>query len=534
MSYFFNHQKQYVIFLILLGAALFLRIFLYQGPSAADDMIYFSVVEKLLAGKDVGETITTAGHWGARTGMVFPLWGVMKFAGVSEAASMIYPLVLSAATMVLIYFSGFNLFGPAPALIALASYALLPLDVHYAGIMYPDGPVVFFSFLSLYLLFLVSGSTKFSVWAPLLAGISLGLGYCIRETSILLFIIVPLLFVPAKNKVAYCKSVVLFGIGFALVLACEMLLFWFLTDNLFARFQILTQKTQVLTPHQYSFIPRFHSYFWDGPILLFATYWIAPLLIPLVLIAAPFAFLWERQHTDQRKENGKILWLAILALAVLLFFIYAPVIGFTKPLERDERYYLIVMPLFALLFGVMVDHVFRSGKLWKKFAIFTLVINLILSLFALGCIVNKNSIGLTEIHAFIHATPAAKYLLPEALAPALRLKVGGATESEKITSYRYSDNPILPVQGLSDQAYLFYIPYLHRIQPDWTGPMHWPAERYVLWKVLHTESSLSCRLLQQVRLLDALPEFFSKRVCVSPDVHVYTFRQTTTSFSGHD
>lgn len=524
MHFFHIDLKLHILFVFLLFAALGLRITFYQGPSGADDMIYFSVVEKLLAGKDVGETITTAGHWGARTGMVFPLWGVMKFAGVSEAASMIYPLVLSAATMVLIYFSGFNLFGPAPALIALASYALLPLDVHYAGIMYPDGPVVFFSFLSLYLLFLVSRSTKFSVWPPLLAGISLGLGYCIRETSILLFIVVPLLFVPAKNKVAYCKSAVLFGIGFALVLACEMLLFWALTDNLFARFQILTQKTQVLTPHQYPFIPRFHSYFWDGPLLLFATYWMAPLLLPLVLIAAPFIFLRSKQHSGQQEAGGKVLWLAIVALAVLLFFIYAPVIGFTKPLERDERYYLIVMPLFALLFGVMVYNVFQSSKTWKKIALFTLGVNVCLSLFALGCIVNKNSIGLNEIQRFIHANPAARYLLPEALAPALRLKEAHAAEPGKITSYRYGENPVLPAKDPGEKAYLFYIPYLHRIQPDWSGPMRWPADRYVVQEVLHTTPSLSCRFLRRSRLFDLLPEFFSDRICVSPDIYVYALR----------
>ena len=520
--------KYHIIFFSILFGAVLMRLLFYLGPSGADDMIYFSVIRKLLLQENIATAITSAQHWGIRIGMIFPLWGIFKIFGVSEASSMIYPMLLSICTLTLIYLSGALIFSAPTALFAVFTYAILPLDTYYAGVMYPDGPVVFFSAAFLFLLYRLTTHTKVNIAQSLAAGIILGLGYYIRETSILLFIALPILFFRAENKINYCKSAVLIGIGFALMLSLEMIVLWVLTDDPFTRFKILTEKTQVLTPNKYAFVPRFHSYFWDGIILLFATYWIAPLMLPLTMGLFPFSLSVFKNHSLPTEDKKKLLWISILSLSILLFFIYAPIIGFTKPLERDERYYLIVMPLFSLLFGYLLNHLITNrGGIFQGAGYSLLALNVLFSLFALGCIVNKNSHGIDAIDHFIKENPAAAYSIPAHLVPILQLRNGLHYADGKIVSYFYEDTPASIFSKLEGRGkkYLLYLPEVNEDQTKLTKYLQRPNTRFSLAKTLHTSPSLSCRLLQKGKFLAArVPQFFMERICYAPEIQVYAVK----------
>ncbi|MBI5742112.1 MAG: glycosyltransferase family 39 protein [Nitrospirae bacterium] len=515
--------------LFILIAAVLLRCLFYMGPSGADDMIYFSVIEKLLLHDDAGKSITSSLHWGMRLGMIFPVWAIMKLFGVSELTSMVFPMLLSAGTLFFIYFAGRSLFNPAVALIASSVYAILPLDVYYSGVMYPDGPVVLFSALFLYLLYRVTLNENIDIKGSLLAGLMLGCGYLIRETSLLLFIAFPILFFKTPKKKNYITSVIFVIAGLLSVMLIEMFIVWHLTGDPFARFNMLAGKTNVFTPNQYQFHPRFHSYFVDGIILCFATHWIAPLMIPLIIGTSILFFSGRESGERYSAYRTHFVWLFILTAVILLFYIYAPVIGFTKPLERDERYYLVIMPFAAILLGYILYEFFRRGG-WRRPAGYSLVFFYVFaSVISLGSIMNKNSLGLDLMDGFMKQHDAENYIIPAQLKPVLHLKNGPQFMQGKIITYTYDETEISDFlkQTRKDGAvqYIFDIPKLHEIQTDFTGHIKWPLEKMETVEVMTTSARLSCRILRANDVLyEITPDLIKSRICFTADMYVYRLK----------
>ncbi len=517
--------KHILYFSLIFLFSLAVRFYFYQGPSGADDMIYFGVIKKILLGESIGEAIRSAGHWGIRIGMIFPIYGLMYFFGVSEWTSMLYPIIMSAATLIAIYLICCKLFNSATGLIASAAYAILPLDVHYSGIMYPDGPVVLFSIIFLYFVYRISLNEKIQPKWALFAGLALGLGFFIRETSIFLLIAIPLLFFQAPKKKTYVASAIIIGAGFIIALIVEMICLSLLTGDPFVRFRILLGQTHVLTPGQYAFVPRFHSYFLDGVLMLFATYWIAPMAIPLtigILIKSAF-FSNKESHPSEKNHFSRIL---LLSAAIMIFYLYAPVIGFTKPLERDERYLLVVMPFIAIAFGSLLYSLINHSRVARIGGILLAAFYCLSSWIALESIVNKNSYGIQLISQYIKANPAGAYILPNHLKPVLELKNGLNPDNKKILTYGYGANTASEIlkkaNGSVEKQYLFYIPEMHLSQMGFSKYIEWPEYKMHLTASLTPEPSLTCRMLRSEKALyDWTPAFFKSRICYAPTIQVY-------------
>jgi hypothetical protein len=522
--------KRILYFSLIFIVSIAVRLYFYQGPSGADDMIYFGVIKKILLGESIGEAIRSAGHWGIRIGMIFPIYGLMRCFGVSEWTSMLYPMIMSAITLITIYFICCKLFNSATGLIASAAYAILPLDVHYSGIMYPDGPIVFFSLIFLYFVYRISLDEAIQPGRALLAGLALGLGFLIRETSLFLFIAIPLLFFRSPKKKTYATSAVIIGAGFIVAIAIEMLCLSLLTGDPFARFKILFGQTHVMTPGQYAFVPRFYGYLSDGVIMLFATYWIAPIIIPLT-IGSLFKSIFFTNTESQSSEKSHFLWILILSVTVLLFYLYAPVIGFTKPLERDERYLLVIMPFIAIAFGHIIYSLISHSRVARITGILLAAFYCLSSLIALESIVNKNSYGIQLISQYIKMNPAGSYFLPNHLKPILEIKNGLNADSKKIQTYSYDTNVVSKIlekaKGSMGKQCLFYIPEIHSAQMEFSKYTEWPEDKMHLVATLTPEPSLTCRMLRsQKPLYDWTPAFFKSRVCYAPAIQVYNLNPT--------
>ncbi|MBI4681738.1 MAG: glycosyltransferase family 39 protein, partial [Nitrospirae bacterium] len=354
--------KYHMLFALILVSAVALRIIYYMGPSGADDMIYFSVVEKLLSNQDAGTAISSSTHWGVRLGMVLPVWAAMKVFGISEFSSYLFPMLSSAGIMVFIYIAALRLFNHQVALLSSLTFALLPQDVYLSTVMYPDGPVVLFSALFIYLFYKLSGNKETDAVQAIIAGIILGLAYYIRETALILLITVPILLFHAPNKKNFIKTAFFILTGLLIAIAFEMLVFWLLTGGPLTRWEILLGKTKVLELREFTVYSHsnvrteslFSQYLFDPFFVIFATHWISPLMNIVVAGVVILQMTRKGHYRFFSLKKGHFLWLFILTFAILAFYSFGPIYGFSVPLKREVRYYHSIIPLASLLSGVIV------------------------------------------------------------------------------------------------------------------------------------------------------------------------------------
>ncbi len=519
-----------------------MRIIYYMGPSGADDMIYFSVVEKLLSNQDVGTAISSSTHWGVRLGMVLPVWAAMKVFGISEFSSYLFPLITSAGILVFVYIAGLRLFNLPVALLSSLTFALLPQDIYLSTVMYPDGPVVLFSALFIYLFYKLSGNKEADVKQSIIAGVILGLAYFIRETALILLITIPILFFHAPNKKHFFRTAFFILTGLLIAIAFEMLVFWLLTGDPLTRWEILLGKTKVLEPRAFTVYSHgnvksgslISKYLFDPFFVIFATHWISPLM---VIVAAGVVIL---QMT--RKENykffslkkGHFLWLFILTFITLAFYSFGPIYGFAVPLKRDVRYYHTITPLASLLSGVIV-YEFLVQKGVKRLIGYSMILFYILaSSICLGSIVNKNVHGLDLIEEFISRNPAENYIMPVMLKKTLQFKRGADFEDNKIITYDYDirkkmeqqlNTLLMDVRKEGAVQYIFVIPKIHEIQTKFRRQINWPMEKMRLVNVMTTAPGLSCRIIKSNDVLfKVTPDAIKSKICYTADVYVYQLR----------
>jgi len=533
--------KYHILFAITLISAIVLRIVYYMGPSGADDMIYFSVVERLLSNQDVGTTISSSMHWGVRLGMVLPVWAALKVFGISSFSSYLFPLIMSAGIMVFVYIAGLRLFNPQVALLSSLAFALLPQDVYLSTVMYPDGPVVLFSTLFIYLFYKLSGNEKTDVGQAVIVGSILGLAYFIRETALILLIAIPLLFFHAPNKKNFIKTALSILAGLLIAIAFEMFVFWLLSGDLLTRWEVLLGRTKVIEPRHFAVYSHhgsirtgslFSQYLFEPFFVIFATHWISPLML---IVVAGVVILQILQITQKKHykffslKQGHFLWLFILTFAILAFYSFGPIYGFTVPLKREVRYYHTITPLAALLSGVIV-YEFLVQKGVRKLIGYLMILFYVLGVsICLGSIVNKNVHGLELIEEFMSRNPAENYIMPVMLKETLQFKRGADFEDDKIITYQYNIRKIIPLlTGIRKEGavqYVFFIPQIHEIQIKFWKPLKWPMEKVELVTVMTTSPGTSCRILKSSNVVfNLMPAVIKSKICYTADVYVYRLR----------
>ncbi|MHA2220316.1 MAG: ArnT family glycosyltransferase [Candidatus Hodarchaeales archaeon] len=507
-----DFMKYHFYFILIIIFAVLFRLFYYMGPSGGDDMIYFSIVKKLLMhAEDAGTVIGSSKHWGARLGMVFPTWAFMKIFGVSQFSSYLFPMISSIGILVFIYIVGTTLFNPQMALLSSFVFALLPQDVWLSGVIYPDLPVALFGALFIYLFYKLSLNENVAIKQSLMVGLILGLGYYIRETSVILLITIPILFFRAPEKRNFCVSV--------------------MTGDPLTRVKILMGVTKkLLDPVEVgSYKSKYSSYLLDPFIVVFAIHWISSLMI-LIVIGTLILFIIQRNNYQVFSlKKGHVLWLFILTFGILAYYCYGPVFGLDKPLKRSPRYYHTITPFASLLLGVIL-YEFISRKGIRKFIGCSLILFYILaSLFSLGSIVNKHSHGINLIDEFIIENPAENYMIPQTLELILQLKHGLTFLEERIIPYKYNEVMIheLRTNVRKDDTiqYVFYAPKIHKRQSIFREYIKWPMKKVIPVTVMSTPPRISCRILKSnAFLFNVTPEFFKSTICYTTEVYVYQLK----------
>ena len=170
---------------LILAVSICLRITTFNGHGfgGGDDAAYADLAYSLVAGDFHRARETAAPIYPARVGVIVPAAVAFKLFGVSEAALAVYPLLVSLVGVIVAFLAGRMIFNESAGLIAALLVALLPVDVRYATLLYPDPPAVLLSNVAILLLY--SGfrwpGARTKVAYGALAGLCLGFSWLCKE-----------------------------------------------------------------------------------------------------------------------------------------------------------------------------------------------------------------------------------------------------------------------------------------------------------------------------------------------------------------
>lgn len=335
----------WLIFILLF--ALFLRVQFFVGfanNDPQDDGIYINHASRVMSGEHFNFTwaqklvsqedmINPAHQFPFRWAMLLPTAASFSLFGVNDYSLGLYSLLCSLGSIVVIFYLGKTLFNERAGLIAAFLLSFFPLNVIHSTRLLPDVPIAFFMGLSV-LLFL-RGERKTGIPSYLLlilSGISLGIGYLAKVSSVILFVFIIgyLLF-----KWDFKKKHLLIFIGFILVFAAEGSYYYMQTGDFFLHSHLYSKvylfkydteikgKTQSLAldnlinveyiPHQVKFYPLLLLNMkpgWRSRVIDCFGYFYYALIASLVILA----LMWLR------RKAPKNAW--IPALWVILLFMF--------------------------------------------------------------------------------------------------------------------------------------------------------------------------------------------------------------------
>lgn len=171
-----------VLLLIILGAALFVRLQLFTGLVRGDDFHYAKVAYELSQGRTHFD-VWSAGT--ARVGLYAPVALLYRLFGVSEATTVAFPLATSLGTVAVVYAVGALFASPAAGLLAAMLWAVFPLDIFLATDLLPDGPLTFFCSLGVYALFRAErGAGRARIRWGLVSALALGWALAVKPTAL--------------------------------------------------------------------------------------------------------------------------------------------------------------------------------------------------------------------------------------------------------------------------------------------------------------------------------------------------------------
>ena len=219
-----------LLFLIVIFG-LVLRIIFFSGMGISDDLAYSKAAHDINEGKgiDPDSTLTLS----TRLGLVYATALSYRLFGINDFSSVIFVLITSIGSIILIFYFGKLLFNKNTGLMAAFLLSFFPLDIAYSTKLGSDLPSAFFMALGVYI-FLYS-ETKSKLKHGLgyfLSGIFIGIGYLIRESALLiaLFFIICIIY---KRRIK--KEYFLVPLGVLTIFAIESLIFLNLTGDPFFR-----------------------------------------------------------------------------------------------------------------------------------------------------------------------------------------------------------------------------------------------------------------------------------------------------------
>jgi|TARA_B100001971_G_C18260544_1_gene586409 4-amino-4-deoxy-L-arabinose transferase-like glycosyltransferase len=218
--------KSRILLVSILIFALALRLIFFTGIGPSDSLSYTATADMLAEGESIGEERA----YGLRLGIIFPVSALYSIFGVNEFSSNILTLLISLASIVLIYNFGKFLFNDKVALLSAFLLSFFPFDVVYSTRLMTDLPSAFFVASSVYFFLKSEKINKITIsnWYLIFSGLFLGIAYLIRELSLLIGLFFLIYFIYNKKIRSRYLFIVL---GFFVIISFELLYFLIITGN---------------------------------------------------------------------------------------------------------------------------------------------------------------------------------------------------------------------------------------------------------------------------------------------------------------
>lgn len=140
-------DRRTILLLVAIVALHFaIRLILFSGLQAGDDLVYSEHVQNLLTGS--GFSLST--NFECRLGFILPLALFRLLFGVNAPALAAFNALCSAGTTIVAFAVGKLLFNRVIGILAALAAAIFPLNVVYSTDARPDVPAAFFLGLGLY------------------------------------------------------------------------------------------------------------------------------------------------------------------------------------------------------------------------------------------------------------------------------------------------------------------------------------------------------------------------------------------------
>ena len=309
-----SNTKLLLFLIVIFG--LVLRLIFFSGIGTSDDLAYSKYAANL-DGKipeDSSLTLST------RLGIIFVTAISYKLFGINDFSSVLFVLLTSIGSIILVFYFGKLLFNEKTGLMAAFLLSFFPLDVVYATKLFTDLPSAFFMALGVYIFLFCEIKSRFTGIGYLLSGILIGIGYLIRESVLLigLFFVIYILY---KKRIKKEYFMVVFGV--LLVLVIEAIIFLAFTGDPLFRIHA-SQEYLVEALIGYNYFGRL-----DFPIgLLHYPYIIlTSSLISYFYILIVIAIIYFIGH-KRRETFSMMFWFISLLLYLSFgsssFFQYAP------------------------------------------------------------------------------------------------------------------------------------------------------------------------------------------------------------------
>jgi 4-amino-4-deoxy-L-arabinose transferase-like glycosyltransferase len=233
-------ERPAIILPLIVILALAVRLTFFTGLSEVDDYNYAKYAHEIANGEFNlwGSGQVTGGLQRFRFSILLPVAFSFATLGVSNFTAILWPLVCSLGSIILIFYLGKQFGDEGVGLLAAFLYSLFPLDVVYATRLLPEAILPLFTGLSVFL-FLRADASPARGRAYLyfiLAGVLLGVAYFVRVSAVLILLFFGV-YVLYRRKLR--KEYFLPVATFLLFVLLEVSLYYLKTGDLLYRFHEL-------------------------------------------------------------------------------------------------------------------------------------------------------------------------------------------------------------------------------------------------------------------------------------------------------
>ncbi len=328
-------NKYLLLMLIILSIAIAIRIFFFIGFGLGDDSIYSIIVNGIMNQGFQSFDLNYGANY--RIGLYLPMLLFFSIFGINDLSLVLYPLLTSLGSVIVIYFIGKELFGKETGIIAAILMTFCPFDAVFASTMTID--IITSFFVALCFLFFLKGDTctgKKYILYFILSAIFLFYSYLIKIPCYL--VLVCLVIITLIKIKSFKRHLVFYGSTIVLLLLS------FVADRFLSGYFLncsYTQLTQCIQPSWYVGVlleyPRWLFERMHGGSLPFGYYFY--LTIPALIYIS---------STRLKQALPVLIWLLVLFL--IMEFIPLKFELPYKPSPRYPRYlHALLIPSVLIL-----------------------------------------------------------------------------------------------------------------------------------------------------------------------------------------